>query len=928
MTSFLEKVAAEILSGKYGKPEELCVVLPSRRAGLYLKKLLGTMHGRILLSPEIYAIEDLISELFPGRITGHSESLFLLYRSYLKITPSDPEAFDAFCRWAGTFLNDIQEIDNYLADADQLFGNLEGIRELEEWSLNREDLTQMQQSYLSFWKSLHRLYIQFRIDLESEGLAYRGMALRKLCESNTTLFRKNTLICGFNALNTAEATLFQYWQRQGLAVFFWDADIYYYSDPFHEAGKFLREHLPGLKPAAATPAWISDDLSAGKKEIYITGIPGNTLQAKYVGQLLENLSGADSLRTAVVLADESLLFPVLHALPGETQKVNISMGFPMKMSTIAGFIETLLRLHEQAERSARTDQKGHFLFYHREVLALMKQPAFLLLLDQPGQAGAVTDEIITKNKIFSSRDGILKHFTGKDRTLTESLLSMNEKAAVLATLEKVLEQGLERLEAMDSGTEQEFFFEARNIIGMIAEQDRKYDYFRELRTLVSFIRQAFRTASIPFYGEPLTGLQIMGVLETRALDFDRVILLSANEQILPSGRNANSFIPYDLRKYFGLPTYHDRDAIFSYHFYRLIQRAKEIHCLYTTIKDVIGSGEKSRFLTQLENELPGRNPNIKIYSGVLSVPPPKLSSHPILVEKDEAVLELLKKQLEKGISPSAINTYLACPLRYFLSRVAGLSEAGEVEETIDARSMGSVIHGAIEKLYLPLVGQSLSPPALEKMKIEAPGVLEREFLQLFSKEDLASGPNLLAWEAAQSYLEELIRNDIRQAEYALKAGIRFQLLAVEQKLNLQLEPGLRLSGVTDRIDLLGNTLRIIDYKTGKVDAKDVRTKDITSLTAEARKGMAVQLMSYALMHGLPEKGELLSGIYSFRSSKGGIKVLEVDGSQEISAEMLDEFKHLLKLHFRELLDPTVPFRQTEDKKTCEYCAFREVCGKD
>lgn len=926
MEGFLEKTAVEILSGAYGETSSLAIVLPTRRAGLYLKKHLGKKAGKLILSPDIFSIEDLLSELYPGRIISGTEAVFLLYNSYLRITKEDPEPFDAFSRWAPTFLNDIQDIDRYLAEADQLFGNLEGIKELEDWSMRSGELTEMQLRYRDFWNSLYKLFVQFRSDLTSASLAYEAMALRELCELGTSLPWSHVLVCGFNAMSKAEASLFRKWHKAGKASMLWDADIYYYSDPFHEAGRFLREHIPAFRDAKKNPSWICDDLSQGEKRIHIYGVPGNTLQTKLAGEILAG-SPEGSDRTALVLADETLLFPMLNAIPESVDAINVSMGHPLRSSSVFSLVDLLLRLHEQAERSGRRDKDGHLLFYHKELVSLMKHPALSLLLQGNTGQDALVKDILEKNRIFVSRSKILSHFTGQAFATMEDLMSMNEKAAILKTLEKVLSRGLELLDASCGGAEQEYFFEALNIISLVNDYDKKYDHFRELRTLVAFLRQAFRTAAIPFYGEPLRGLQVMGVLETRALDFDRIILLSANEDVLPSGKSSSSFIPFDLRKHFGLPTYSDRDAIFAYHFYRLIQRCKEIHLLYTTVKDAFGSGEKSRFLMQLEKELPRRNPKVKIESSILAVHPKTGSSTVISIRKDEEVMLGIQEILKKGISPSAINTYLECPLRFYLSRIARLSAEEEVEESVDARSMGNFIHACLEELYRPLTGLDLFPENIASLIKKGPGTLERVFLKQFSREDLAGGANLLAFEAAKGYLLTFLEWDKTEAERHLGSNEPYKLLGIEQKLNYQLAPDIVLAGIADRIDLSGGQVRVIDYKTGKVESSEIKSNTITDVFEKKGKGKSVQLLSYGLMMRDGKDSPLISGIYSFRSSHGGLKAVQINGDALLSPALLDEFREELLTKLEELTDVNVPLTQTTEEERCRYCDFKDFCNK-
>lgn len=921
---FLERIAGEVLSGKHGKPEDLAIVLPTRRAGLYFKKTLGKTAGRVLASPKVFAVEDLIKELFPGKILDPVEALFTLYGSYLKVSKEEAEPFEEFNRWAPTFFRDIQDLDRSLANAKELFGNLQGIRELEHWSLNSPDLTELQKKYLDFWNMLYRLYEQFRSDLSAMGMAYEAMALRSLSPAPDPPGAK-TLICGFNAFSNAEKKLFEAWYRAGKASFYWDADVYYYADPFHEAGKFLREFVPELHPEKETPLWIGDHLSSEPRSIRITGVPGLLLQARYAGQILKDIPEGTEHRTAVVLADESLLFPMLNSLPENIKTLNVSMGSPLKGSTVYSFIESLLLLHEHAEAMGRKDKQGQLLFHHRDLCTVLRQPSLNGILEKDTGIQKLLKDITEHNRIFLGRQHILSFFEGANAEKMSELLSMNEKAAILSTLEKLLYEAVDKMEHGTRQTEQEYSYEALRLVSMIGDLDKRYGYFKTLNTLVAYLRQVLREAAVPFYGEPLTGLQIMGLLETRALDFDRIILLGANEQILPSGRNSPSFIPYDLRNYFGLPTHQDREAIFAYHFYRLIQRCPEVHCIYSTIKDTFGSGEQSRFLTQLQHELGERNPGASIESGLRYLSPTVSPAHPITAGKSDEVLQELHRIMEKGISPTALHMYLSCPLRFFLTRVAGLGESDEVEESIDSRNLGIFLHGALEHLYRPYVGQALTTEILDDLASRSEAVLKEQFLKRFSEDDMSRGGNLLAFEAGKSYLRNFLEWDRSEVRSCTANGMNYELVAVEKSLEYPLKPGVLLKGIADRIDKKGDALRIMDYKTGQVNDKELESESIEEIFTDV-KGKSLQLLSYSLFCG-EDPQAIEAGIYSFRNSKGGLKTVSVAGREIIDPQLRAGFRVKLAALTDEILDAKKTFVQTEDVKVCEYCEFREMCRR-
>ncbi len=925
-----------------GNLHEVCVVLPTRRAGLYLKKAIGKSAGKPVIAPVIYSIEDLINEISPLRIIDSTEALMLLYSISKPKEDGKKELFEEFSRWAAVFLSDIQEIDKYLVDPAQLFGNLEGIKELESWSLNKEDLTPFQENYLEFWQSLHQLYIEFNALLDQEGLAYEGKAMRMVAVEPEKHFDALPYIkyyaVGFNAISKAEEKIFKTLHRSGKLQMLWDADIYYYSDPNHEAGKFQRKLIPGFLLEKTSPKWVGDHLSSSEKQIHITGSPSNTLQVKAASEWLEKtLQGAeDHTHTVLVLADESLLLPVLNSIPSSVRAVNVSMGYALKFGSFAGLIEALLNLHENAGRFARRNTKGEILYYHKDLESLLLQPMFRELSGDPESLRIIPEEMRAKNRIFVSIERMCESIDENDTILMRSITTGMSADNALTRLESLATDALQQFTEDTEGNyfiEKEFLIRFCELFRTMSSYHEKYKIFSSFRTIREFLKQSLSGLFVPFLGEPLNGIQVMGMLETRCLDFDNVAILSVNENVLPSGKSASTFIPYDLRKHFGLPTYQDKDAIFSYHFYRLLQRAGNVHCYYTTVKDVFGSGEKSRFLAQLIHELPARNMRAKVAEHLLapsgSIPVPA----PIIIRKEGEIMRNLLAYLERGVSPSSLNTFLSCPLRFCFRSVIGMKEEEEVEESMDARMLGNAIHRALERAYRPFEGgKQVHEKDVQEMRRQASRTLHEAFEEIIPKEEISHGRNFLAFKAGEKYLDDLFSLEEPELRSLAQAGKSLHILHVEKELSFVLNLNgiaVKVRGFCDRIDSIGGKIRIIDYKTGLVENRELKAESIAEVFSN-KKDKALQLLLYALLFDKefgPLTKELSSGIISFRKLSEGFLPLAMSDSTVIDADQLASFQSSLEGSLAKLLDPSILFSQTEDTKVCERCEFRSVCSR-
>lgn len=957
MQSFLEKIV-KLLSDKYGDDiSEICIVLPNRRAGLFLKMHFAKNLKKTFWSPEILATEDFVALLAELEIADPTTLLFELFETVKKSGKKEVESFDEFSKWGQILLSDINEIDRYLVDASQLFGNLKNIKELESWSLNTEELTDFQKQYLEFWKLLGGYYTDYSQRLLSKHQAYQGLAYRIVAENAVQQVNKHpwkkVIFAGFNALNKAEEKIIEDLLNAGKAEIIWDTDSYYTDNVNQEAGRFIRRYntFGNFKKLADRNIVIEEKLlSTEKKSITVIGAAKNVAQAKVAGNLISELKKTDPLltSTALVLADENLLFPVLHSLPENLQDINVTMGYPLKNTPVAGYFDLVFAMHENGSKLAQG--KPNYSFYHSDVIKLLSHAytaTALVNVSKEYTIRPILQAIQARNIVFANRSMISSIFAEFKREKEFEVLDkifrqwQNPVDALecVSFLIETLKNGIilqqDKNAENKASLELEYLFAFTKIIKRIRVLMENYpDSVADLKTLRSIINQIVRSSTLPFYGEPLMGLQVMGMLETRTLDFENVILLSCNEDILPSGKAVNSFIPFELKKVFGLPTYSDKDSIFSYHFYRLLQRATNIHLLYNTESDALGSGEKSRFLTQLIYELPKVNPNVTITEKLVSIPIiNKTPEDDIRIEKSALIFEKLKAKAEYGFSPSLLNTYRNCSLQFYFHAIAGLREADEVEETIGADTLGNAVHGVLETFYKPFIGKRIIIADVKEMKKNVEAVTTAIFEKEYSKTEINYGKNLLTLKVALKFINNFLDAEIESLKKSEKVGQPVIIKALEQAIESAVIVGsqkIKIKGKADRIDSTGAVTRIIDYKTGLADNKELKFDNWDLIRSDASLAKSFQLLTYAWMYQKMNpaiKDNIVSGIITFRELSAGLKTVKVNHSEQLDMDVLNEFENQLHQLLSEIFDPGLPFTKTNEIENCQYCIFKGICSR-
>ena len=925
-STFLEKTAKHLVDNYSDNLSELCIVLPNKRAGLFLKQHLSKLIDKPIWLPQIIGTEELIEQLSDFEIIDNVAQLFELYEVYRQ-SAKEPENFDEFSKWGQILLHDFNEIDRYLVSTTSFFNHINEARALEIWNLGEREITNFQLQYLKFWEQLGSLYESFRRHLQKNKIAYQGLAYRivseELIENPEEYIEKKivwdkVIFVGFNALNKAEIALISELKKQNKCATLFDADEYYMNDVMQESGLFLRDFKK--KDVFQPFNWISNKFKEEKKKINIYGIPQNIGQAKFISEILNDLDNSNNYTdTAIVLADENLLIPVLQSVPETIENINVTMGYPLKNTPTNNFFEIYFNTLVNAERYGN---KGELTYHYKDLLKLFQLP-FSSIVFGKDNCSAVKGQIIKGNWVFINKEKI----AWINKKLRIPLLFSYSVESALQQCLRYIDFAKKHYISYKSGSvrltiELEYLFQYAKLFNQMITLTNKYSYIESSKGFYSLYKQILNSYSIELYGEPLKGLQVLGMLETRNIDFKNVILLSTNEGTLPAGKTFNSFIPYDIKKddTYNLPTHLEKDAVYAYHFYRLLQNARSISIVYNTETSEFGSGEQSRFVTQIQHELKEFD-NITINKHLVTYPSLGRNSAEIEVQKTEEILDKLKDQLINGISPSALITYINCPLDFYFKYVLGVREADEVEETIDHSTFGTYVHDSLEILYKPFVGKNITIGDLKLMLKKIHKVVVDVFSKEFSDKELKSGKNLLTLNIAQNYITTFVNREIKFVENLNESLF---IISLEEGLKSKIQVNgipVLLKGKSDRIDAYGNQIRIIDYKTGLVEKNELQLKHMDDVL-NTNKSKAFQLLMYALMYSKTNRlneAELTSGIVSFRKLSSGYMSFGINKNQVIDNEIIVEFEILLIKILKEILDVNISFKHTSDAKWCDFC---------
>jgi hypothetical protein len=915
-TSFLDKIAKVLIDDYSEKLSNTIVVLPNKRAKIFLIEALKKQVDTNILSPEIISIEEFIQDIADIRTIDPIELLFEFYEVYLTITEKqNQQSFELFANWAKTLLQDFNEIDRYLLDPSHVLSYLKDIEDIKKWGIEVENKTQLLEKYIDFWKLLPNYYQSLYNHLLNKGIGYQGLiyreAVNNLNHFSDSIKDKQFVFAGFNALNTAEERIVQHLIASDQAKIYWDVDQTFLNDPYHDAGLFVRRFKESWKHYKSNPfEWIVDDFSQSKT-IQVIGTPKTIGQAKIAGSIIENIINANPNATldkvAVVLGEENLLVPLLYSLPSSVGALNITMGYSSKNNPAQILIAKLFKMHTNAlSRNAKS-----YVLYYKDVLDILTHP----LVEPYAKTGALVNVINQNNYTFITHHKFME-------------LNSNPSGLFLLLFQKWEEGSMAVLEAisnllqtiktnLSNDNEEEkitkaFVYAIFKTINKLINYYSKHSHIDKIETLYAIYKQVIDLAEVSFEGEPLNGLQIMGVLESRVLDFETVIVTSMNEGKLPAGKSMNSFIPYDVKRELGLPTFKEKDAIYTYHFYHLLQRAKNIYLLYNTESEGLDAGEKSRFITQLEVEKQAKHTlTHEIYNAVL----PETAYQPIVVPKSESVMLRLKEIADKGFSPSALTSYIRNPIDFYFQKILRISEVEEVEENIALNTLGTIIHETLEALYAPFIGKFLSESdILGCFKLLETEVL-KQFKLVYKEGEIKKGRNLLAFEVAKRNVSNFLKVELE----SIKNGDVIKILHLEKGCERILEhPSLpfsiKIAGKVDRIEERNGVIRIIDYKTGKVEKTSVTLKSWKDLTKDIKNDKIIQVLAYAFMFENEANGKPIeAGIISFKNLKSGFLPFSFkEGKEEttiINERILNDYLEQMVVLLNEILDEEKPFEE-------------------
>lgn len=957
MDSFLKETAQTLLQSKRDL-KGVKVILPNRRAGLFFIKYLSQLVDKPLWMPEVITIEDLFYQLADKKPADKLTLIYELYRVFQALTDRQ-ESFDRFFFWGEMILKDFNDLDQFLVNPEKLFTNLKEQKVLEsDWSFLSPEQVKLirefwasfegrdhahQEKFLRFWDMLYPLYTGFNASIESLGLAYGGKIYREVVAGLETVtpMREQLIFVGFNAFTTTEEKLIKHLVNHSGAEIFWDMDTYYLDRSEQEAGLFFRQYRKDPILGATFPESIPNHLQQHKASIKTYNVPLKINQANLVAGLLEQVKGEEDWEeTVVILPEEQLLFPLLNVLPEKINRVNVTMGYPVRQTPVYTFLEAVLEL----QRYAKVED-GELHFYHKPVKDLLSN-VFLTEI-APEFTQRIYDDLVRTNAIY---------YPAKDLREGGKVFAL---VFQLYTAETIMEQLLELIRTLAAPLEEKSM-ERTYLFQCFKQMNRLKEVFdKEIKEEVSvgfftkLFRQVFAESRLPFQGEPLEGLQVMGVLETRNLDFKRVIICSMNEGSFPPSKSMDSLVPFNLRQAFGMPVQEQNDAIYAYTFYRLLHRAEEVHLIYSTAGSQGQVGEKSRYIHQLQIEM--EHIGIQKEDTLVHVPVNLTEASPILIEKTPSILRILnrytdspgKGQTATSFSPSALNMYLDCRLKFFLTYIAAVEVPDEVQEAVDPAIFGNLVHQSLENLYTGFIARKgrnwVDASDIEGlMDYISPAVEKAIRSQYFLEEDAGlklTGQLTIARDVLQKYLAGVLEQD--------RHTTPFEIISLEgnKKYSTQLpvttRSGVRkisLSGIIDRVDRVGRTIRLIDYKSGN-DKKNF--KGIPSLfdrEDKSRNKAAMQTLFYGLLYEArhPEnKSPLKPAIFSLRDifreafSPYLQEVPERGKKQEVHdfKDYRDDFVGELTRLLEEVVDPDQNFDQTDDLEKCRLCPFSEICSR-
>ncbi|MGV1000798.1 PD-(D/E)XK nuclease family protein [Empedobacter falsenii] len=895
MAQFIENVVKDLVQNQKNFINTT-LVLPGKRPMLFFKQEFQRQAQNIIL-PQMKSIEELMSELSGLEIISGINLWFKAYQAYKKIVDK-PDSFEDFIKWGPTVLKDFDDIDASLQPAHKVLDYLVSVERISQWGDGKIEIgkNEIIQNHLTFWGIVSKLYFQLQQDLLDSKEGYAGMVFRIASEKVEEIVENRTshyVFAGFNALTKAEQALIFRLEKENLATLYFDADKYYYENPNQEAGSFLRKYKEKIKPIN----WVVDEFSK-PKNLQTIGVAKQVGQAKYIADLIRNLNEDEIKNTALILADESILPAILNSLPENITHLNISMGIPLRSVPLAQFFKSIFELQMNREKLG----KGT-MFYFKNVLQILENKT--LSLFSTDESRKLIGDIRLQNRIFNSQNSIQNSL---GESIFKSIFHIPKSITEFIHHLKNWTDDLLHHPSMNDLLMKEYLFFFKKVFNQLHENLLSVDDIKDYRTLFLLYNKIVSSETISFIGEPLKGLQLMGLLETRLLNFDNIIMTSVNDEILPLGRQNNTFIPYDIRKQMKLNTFTENDSIYAYHFYRLIQRAKNAYFVYDTEADGMGSGEKSRFLAQIKFE---SNHKVKETFAAPSFVTKPLKE--IIVPKTDETMAKLQNWAEYGISPSSLSTYLRNPLDFYEQRVFNVNEVEEAEEIVSARTLGNIVHGALEDLYTPYIGHILHENDFKNIEIIKDKTLQEHFSKEYKDGHLDKGPNYLIYKIAERIVDGVLSKDTTTAkenEFVIRA------LESKHEVDFALTNGkiVKLKGVIDRIDSVNNQIRIIDYKTGYAKDISVKTEEIETVYQKEDKAKQLQLIFYAHLFYADKENlnkDIELCIYPIKFPNKELIKLSVDKNTTIDYSIVENSTAPMSTLIEEILNQEIPFKQPE-----------------
>ena len=890
MHDFLKNVVRRLSSAKIPF-SEYTFILPNKRSALFLKKEISYFQNTNIFSPIIYEIDDFMQHISGFESIDDTELYFNFYECYLNYNSKENEiqSFDEFISWGKLMLIDFNEIDRELCETQKLFDYVNAFKDLNHWSFQEKE-TELLKKYILFWKNLKPYYNSLTKKLIAKKRAYQGKIYREATKSIEGFVKKNNIVnhifLGFNALSKSESYVIQkIIEHNDSNIIFWDIDKRLINSDYNNSSFFIRSYLKNWNYYKTKKYELVSDEYEKEKDITVLGSAKSVTQLKHIGNLIEKMSKEEQNKTAIVLSDEDLLIPMINSLPISIGKINVTMGYPIENTTTNSFFKSLFKLHYSKRKE----------FYYKDVVSILQNE----LLDSFFEKDNNILELLKKNNLIYVSAKDLIELDKKNEKVYNLLFNQwkKPKASIknCITLIKEIKKELKKKDKIYTN----LIYHIENIFLQLQKYIDKHDFISSIKSLETIYSELLKSCNAPFQSTNNNGIQIMGMLETRLLNFENLFIVSMNEGILPSGKINNSYIPFEIKRKFGLHTHVEKDAIFSYHFFRLMKGARKIIITHNTEPDIKGGGEMSRFIRQIDVEGIHKI-NFQTISGQK-----KLIINEKGYNKTNLVLKKLEKIFEKGITASMLNLFLIDKKKFFERYILDIREES-IEEIAKSNTLGNIVHDTIEELYIPLISKNLNIKELKRVKEAADQTITKNIEKYINKKSVERGKNVIICNTALSYVKKLIDKDIN----SIKGGNKIKILELEKDFVNEINCNnrkIKIRGKIDRIDLYNNEIRLIDYKTGRpIEKNKIHIKSLEKI--KNKEGIyALQLIFYSI--GIKEtyKEKVFGEIISSRDSINNKNILKIGGNKYISKEIINEGEEYIFEILENILDKNIKF---------------------